>query len=190
MRLFMRTDEGFLVEDRVSGVVSVVGRLPGKPLSEAPLIVGVERANATEAKYAFGLGPFASESAAFDAFVDAFVDSYRRFPDGVMADPSVEKRRLLRRVRTIIVPRELDRDLGFLVLNVAWRAADSGENIAGAVSELWKRLKPTSSGGENIDAKLSVQKAERKRSAFVTAKLVSEDAARKRRVEAIVPSRG
>jgi hypothetical protein len=130
------------------------------------------------------------ESAAFDAFVDAFVDRFRRFPDGVMAEPSVEKRRLLRRVRTIIVPRALDRDLGFLVIGAAWRAADSGADVAAAVSELWKRLKPASSGGEDVNSKLSVQKAERKRSAFVTAKLVSEDAALKRRVEAIVPARG
>lgn len=183
MRLFSHTTEGIVIEDSASGVTGVIGLLPGRPLGSAPLVVAIERLMRDGARISVGLGPFVSESEAYDAFIDVFLDRFKRYPDGSLAQSKAEKVRVLGRVRSILVPRPLERELGFLVLSVAWRAVERNENAASAVNEFWKRLRPPAAGGDDKGGSLGAAKEESARKTFVQRKVLASDG--KRQVEAV-----
>lgn len=183
VRLFSQSTEGVVVEDRASGVTGVIGLLPGRPIGAAPLVVGIERVMRDGGKASVGLGPFISEADAYDAYIDVFLDRFRRYPDGSVAEAKAETIRLLGRVRSILVPRPLDRELGFLVLSVAWRAAERNEDAAAAINAFWKRMRPPASGGDEKGGNLAAPKADAQRATFIQRKLLASDG--KREVEAV-----
>lgn len=182
MKLFAQTSEGIVVEDRASGITAVIGLLPGRPTASAPRIIGIERVKRDGSTASFGLGPFKSEAEGYEAFLDTFLDRFQRYPDGNPSGVNREKVRLLGRVRSILVPRIMTRDQGYLVLSAGWRAVERGEDPAAAINELWKRMRPAA-GGDEKGGSLAAPKADAARATFVQRKVLASDG--NRQVEAV-----